>query len=175
MKLRILPFALFAILSFTPLFLGYMLYLLLLMLNIDIGLRNEQSMMDSLSTSNIVLALGIPAFLLVTSSMTYYVTTKLSSWLAKGVMVLAAWQLLGFPLAYLFSAALAGVSMAVVEGAASMPTLWLKELQAAIEIMFAMQFCALPWTIAAITLMVRFLSNQIWPTPRAESKNVQAA
>ena len=174
MKFRIVPFALFSVLGFAPLFFGYFLLLILLLLNIDIGLRNQRGMLDFFSATNIALAVGIPIFLLVISSVSYAITTRLSSWLANATVIFAAWQLLGFPLAFLFSAALAGASMAVVEGAASGADLWLQELQAAIEILFAMQFCAVPWTSAAIFLMSRFLKTQIWPTPRNEGRSAQS-
>ncbi len=73
--------------------------------------------------------------------------------LRTGILVYLCWLLLGFIVAFLLSAAMAGVSMAVVEGVVGGWDLLVQELFFAAFQLALAQVIIIPWTVAATMIL----------------------
>lgn len=99
-----------------------------------------------------VMALQAALFLvvpIVVIVLSYFPFSSQKEWKRRGWVIYGSWFLVGFLMAYAFSAALGGVSMAVVEGVAS-PTGYLQNAGAAVLLLGMAHIAIVPWVFIAL-------------------------
>jgi hypothetical protein len=106
-------FLLFVFVVFSPAFLGFAVVIWGLAINILI--------VDELSERlyNAAFIAGLAALPAAVSYLCFWLCSRAGSWWRRALFIYVCWLAFGFGLAYVFSAAMAGVSMAVVEGVVS--------------------------------------------------------
>ena len=99
-----------------------------------------------------VIALQAALFLVVPMVVvvwSYFSFSSQKEWKRRGWVIYGSWFLVGFLMAYAFSAALGGVSMAAVEGVAS-PTRVLQDAGAAVVLLAVAHIAIVPWVFIAL-------------------------
>ena len=113
-----------------------------------------------------VMALQAALFLLVpivVVVLSYFSFSAQKEWKRRGWVIYGSWFLVGFLMAYAFSAALGGASMAVLEGVAS-PTRFLQHAGAAVLLLAVAHIAIVPWVfIALFTLKAINRRFHLWP------------
>ena len=99
-----------------------------------------------------VIALQAALFLvvpIVVVVLSYFSFSSQKEWKRRGWVIYGSWFLVGFLMAYAFSAALGGVSMAVVESVAS-PARFLQYAGAAVVLLAVAHIAIVPWVFIAL-------------------------
>ena len=145
--MRIRQFIYFTLLIFSPILLLISIFLSVFALDIFIASEAKQKLFSFLLMSAIVLIpLGLSYFC-------YRLCLRAKSWPKRIACIYLTWLVLGFMGAYLVSAALAGVSMAVVEGVTKGWDLLSQELLFTGKLLLLAQVLVIPWIGIAIMLM----------------------
>lgn len=148
--------------AFSPRLIG--IYGLLLPMLLCAGAARPIPSLELLPTSlpDLVMigALGILPALAVVCALP--LASAARSWPRRAAALYAAWLILGLAMALLLAISLAGVSMAVVEGATPGWDLKLQEFQFALSLLVPMQAVIIPWVALAT-----FLLDRLFPFPVA--------
>lgn len=157
-------FLVFVALGFGPLVLGYLLMVVPLSVMLLSGRGPEGSGTISaaegagLALVGLIMVLTLPAT-------AFTLARKSSSWFAKGLLLYVCWQPLVFLLAYFAAGALAGVSMAAVDGAVTKEDLRVQALTFAAHIWPLAQILIIPWLTGTMILIKRFTPEMLSPQP----------
>ena len=142
-------FIFFLLLNFWPILFSIGFLAPLFLLNVLIADQMKQKLFCFLMFFAVFL---IPFGLIY---LCYYLCAKLASWFEKGIVIYLCWLILGFMNTYTIAAAVAGVSMAVVDGVTKGWNLFLQEIGfAGILLLFA-QILIIPWIIISVVIMKR--------------------
>lgn len=148
--------ALFAALGFGPLLILYLL--------VALGLLVGGVLLPALSSSH-RFASGVAAFTYCAISIivpglfvffAYYLSTSLRSWIIRAVILYVTLLILGTGLVYVFTSAIAGMSMAVVDGVTKGEELRNQIGRETVSMLLPAQLCLVPWCIFALFLLRRF-------------------
>lgn len=140
-------FIVFLLLNFWPMLFSIGLLAPLFLLNVLIAEQIKQKLFCFLMFLAVFL---IPLGLIY---LCYYLCTKLASWFKKGMVIYLCWLILGFINTYIVAAAIAGVSMAAVDGVTKGWNLFLQEIGfAGILLLFA-QIFIIPWVFISVIIM----------------------
>ncbi len=148
----------FAATGFGPIAVGYVL-LLLLLIGLSSLVRGEVD-----PTAGLVVWALILVVLLVGVPLGAYALCRRShKWAARTAFVYLAWLVLSTPFAFVLAAAIAGASMAVVEGATTGAELLQQELLFAAQLMVPMHLLIIPWVVLAVLLVMRKQPGWFFP------------
>jgi hypothetical protein len=100
-------------------------------------------------------AIAILALFIAVTGAAFWLFQKTSRWLVGGVVLYGSWLLLAFLLAYFIAGAMAGISMAVVDGAVQGPELRSATMQQAFSLLLCGQVVILPWALFASWIIRR--------------------
>jgi hypothetical protein len=148
---RYIPtFVTFAVLGFGPFLLLSLLTALALFGQAGLSLPPSSAMEVLLPVAGGLLALFVPLLVVFAVYKLYY---KNQAWLARVFFVYLALLILSAGLLYVYTAGIAGPSIAAVEGAASRLELQGQVLAETLRTLLPVQLCLLPWLGVALSVL----------------------
>jgi hypothetical protein len=135
----------FALLNFSPALLGYSAVLWMISSSfLIVGLFTDTGLSEQLFT--ILMLLGLAVLPLGLTYLCYRLCMRTQSWKIRFALIWLSWQILSFVVFYVLSAAMAGVSMAVVDGGLKGWELETQVLAFAAFLLLSAQIIILPLT-----------------------------
>jgi hypothetical protein len=144
-----LTLARFAVVGFGPLILGTGALVSGLLLNGAIILTSPMPASKTDGLLFLLYAMGMAAVLVFSIRRAAKLFDRKGAWFRGALVLYGFWLLPSMALAFFLSAALAGVSMAAVDGAAKGRALWVAEAQMACQLVFFAHTIIIPWVSAA--------------------------
>jgi len=146
---------LFAVIGFGPLLLLGGVLLAGVLLNLWIMIAEAAVPFARDIVMFVLSAVGIPGVMMIAIGAGFWAFRRTRKWLPGSMVLFAVWFLLAFGMSLLVASALAGTSMAVVDGVADSETVRRGSLEMAGVLLLFAQAGIVPWVLGAGWLLGR--------------------
>ena len=155
MKIKnpIVRFGIFTAVSFGPALLLYVIFSVGLLVNALIVLDSGLFDVSISEVGSLAIIFLLPIVLIPIG---YWVYRRFNSWVGRTLILYPIRLFLAFGLSYLFMSAVAGTSMAVVDGAVVESELRNQIIYQTILTLFPVQILLVPWSILSTFLIKKF-------------------
>jgi hypothetical protein len=155
-----LSFARFAVVGFGPLILATGALVCGLLLNGAIILASAMPASGADGLLFLLYAMGMAAVLVYSIRRAATLFNRGGAWFRGALVLYGFWLLPAMILSFFLSAALAGVSMAAVDGTAKEQALWMAKAQMVCQLIFFAHVVIIPWVSAAAWYLRRGMKEK---------------